>query len=90
VTTFPATALTWLRRRRGADRENGADSNGDAETAGAESSKILPFGLVAVAAALVTLAPGVQPELGWNLFTAALATVFAAATMGLAHLGLKG
>jgi ubiquinone biosynthesis protein len=90
ATTLPATTLAWMRRRRGANRENGADSNGDADDSSPASSKILPFGLVAVAAALVTLAPGVQPELGWNLFTASLATVFAAVTMGLAHLGLKG
>ena len=86
ATTLPATVLTMLRRRRESGREDETDSN-DRDTF--DSSRILPFGLVALVAAVVTRLPGVQPEIGWNLFTAALATVVAAATMGLAQLGLR-
>jgi hypothetical protein len=75
-----------LRRRRESGREDEDDSN-DRDTF--DSSRILPFGLVALVAALVTRLPGVQPEIGWNLFTAALATVIAAVTMGLAQLGFR-
>jgi ubiquinone biosynthesis protein len=87
ATTLPATALTLLRRNRESDREDEADSNGG-ETS--DASRILPFGLIALVAALVTQLPGVEPDIGWNVFTAALATAAAAATMGLAHLGLRG
>ena len=83
---LPATALTLLRRRRETGREDETDAK-NRETSG--SSPILPFGVVALVAALVTQIPGVEPRLGWNLFTAALATVVAAATMGLAQLGLR-
>jgi len=83
---LPATALCLLRRRRDSVREDETDTNGRDTSA---SSGILPFGLVALVAAAVTALPGVQAEIGWNLFTAALATVAAAATMGLAQLGLR-
>jgi ubiquinone biosynthesis protein len=86
ASNLPATALTLLRKRPDSGRDDQTDSNGS-DTSG--SSRILPFGVVAVVAALVTQLPGVQPELGWNLFTTALATVVAAATMGLAQLGLR-
>ncbi len=85
VTSLPATALTLLRRRR----EVAGDDDDSTDADSGDYSRLLPFGLVALIASGVTLLPGVQPELGWNLFTAALATVFAAATMGLAQLGLR-
>jgi hypothetical protein len=86
---LPATALSLLRQRRASGQNEETDSNGGSGTSASGSSRILPFGLVALVAALVTVLPGVQPELGWNLFTAALATVVAAATMGLAQLGFR-
>jgi hypothetical protein len=86
ATSLPATALTLLRRRRESGREDETDGK-NRDTPG--TSPILPLGMVALVAALVTQLPGVQAELGWNLFTAALATVVAAATMGLAQLGLR-
>ena len=89
ATSLPATALTLLRRRRGSGQNDETDSNGGSDDWTSGSSRILAFGLVALVAALVTVLPGVQPVLGWNLFTAALATVVAAATMGLAQLGLR-
>jgi ubiquinone biosynthesis protein len=89
ATSLPATALTLLRRRRGSGQNDDTDSNGGSDDWTSGSSRILAFGLVALVAALVTVLPGVQPVLGWNFFTAALATVVAAATMGLAQLGLR-
>ena len=86
-TTLPATALTLLRRNRNSDREDETDSNGRERP---DISRILPFGLIALVAALITQLPGVETDIGWNVFTAALATAVAAATMGLAHLGLRG
>jgi ubiquinone biosynthesis protein len=86
ASTLPATALTLLRRSRDSGQGDETEST-DRETSG--TSPILTFGVVALVGALVTQLPGVQPELGWNLFTAALATVVAAATMGLAQLGLR-
>jgi ubiquinone biosynthesis protein len=85
--SLPATALTLLRRNRNSDRADETGSNGGDSSAG---SRILPFGLIALVAALVTQLPGVEADIGWNLFTAALATAAAAATMGLAQLGLRG
>ena len=85
--SLPATALTLLRRNRSTDRDDEADSKDGTST---DESSIAPFGVIAVAAALVTQMPGVEPDIGWNLFTAALATAAAAATMGLAQLGLRG
>ena len=86
ASSLPATALTLLRRGRGTRSDNDADDP-DRETS--HESRILPFAVIALGAALVTWLPGVEPELGWNLFTAALATVAAAATMGMAHLGTR-
>jgi ubiquinone biosynthesis protein len=85
--SLPATALTLLRRSRNSDTDDETESNGDDSVDG---SRIVPFGLIALVAALVTQLPGVEPDIGWNLFTAALATAAAAATMGLAQLGLRG
>ena len=85
MTALPATALTLLRRRQEKEPEDDHSRVSDDES----SSRILPFGVVALVASGVTLLPGVQPEIGWNLFTAALVTVFAAATMGLTQLGLR-
>mgnify|MGYP001827710268 FL=1 len=86
ATTLPATALTLLRQRRRSDGESETDSNNGQKS---ETSRILAFGSIALVAALITQLPGVEPDIGWNLFTAALATVVAAATMGLARLGLR-
>jgi ubiquinone biosynthesis protein len=85
ATGLPATALTLLRRSSESGREDTNSNGRDAS----DASRILPFGLVALVAAVVTVLPGVQTEIGWNLFTAALATVVAAATIGLAQLGLR-
>ena len=74
-----------MRRRREKEAEDDHSQVSDNDN----SSRILLFGVVALVASVVTLLPGVQPELGWNLFTAALVTVFAAATMGLTQLGLR-
>ena len=84
---MPATVLTLLRRSRNSDRAKEPDSKGE-DSSGA--SRIVPFGLIALVAAFVTQLPGVEADIGWNLFTAALATTAAAATMGLAQLGLRG
>jgi ubiquinone biosynthesis protein len=89
ATRLPATALSLLRGRPGPGHNDETDSKDGSDAPATGLSRILPFGLVAVVAALVTVLPGAQPELGWNLFTVALATVVAAATMGLAHLGLR-
>ena len=85
--TLPATALTLLRQSRNSERENEADSSGSESSS---ASPIVPFGMIALVAALVTQVPGVETDIGWNLFTVALATAAAAATMGLARLGLRG
>lgn len=82
VTSLPAAALTLLRKRREPEEEPEHSQT----SSGSELSRIVPFGLVALVASGVTLLPGVQAEFGWNLFTAAVATVVTAATMGLAHL----
>jgi ubiquinone biosynthesis protein len=89
ATTFPATALTLLRGTREAGRSDNRESSDDSETKGSQTSRVLPFGVVALVAACVTLLPGVQPELGWNPFTAAVVTVVAAATMGLVQFGYR-
>jgi hypothetical protein len=89
ATQLPATTLALLRGHRGSGQNDEPDSKDGSDARASGLSRILPFGLVAVVAALVTILPGAQPELGWNLFTASLATVVAAATMGLAHLGFR-
>jgi ubiquinone biosynthesis protein len=87
ATTMPATLLSLLRGKRKSEREDHSDSNGHPSS---EPTRIVPFGVVALVAALVTQMPGVEPDIGFNLFTAALATVIAAATIGLAQIGLRG
>jgi ubiquinone biosynthesis protein len=89
ATTLPATALTLLRRSQGWTLAENNDSNGGSDSSDSSPSRVLPFGVVALVAATVTWMPGVQAEIGWNPFTAALATVVAAATMGLAHFALR-
>ena len=87
ATTLPATVLTLLRQRWEPSREEWAAQDEEAEAADRDSSRLLPLGALALVAALITVLPGIEPEFGWNLFTASLATVVAAATMGLASIG---
>lgn len=88
ATTLPATVLTLMRQRSASSSERAA---GDDQPGGSDRrlSPLLPLGALALVAALVTVLPGVESEFGWNLFTASLATVVAAATMGLAAIGSR-
>jgi ubiquinone biosynthesis protein len=88
ASALPATILTLMRRNSIPSSERAA---GDEEPGTPErrTSRLLPLGAVALVTALVTVLPGVESEFGWNLFTASLATVAAAATMGLASIGSR-
>jgi len=88
ATTLPATVLTMMRRKWDQPRDPVESENRPGGSNGA-SSRVLPLGALALVAALMTVLPGVEPELGWNLFTASLATVAAAATMALASIGSR-
>jgi len=88
ATTLPATVLTLMRQSWAPPRDRAAPDNESGDPDGT-SSRLLPLGALALTAAVVTVLPGVEPELGWNLFTASLATVVAAATMGLASIGSR-
>jgi len=88
ATSLPASVLTLIRQRSETSSEETA-GNGDSGVSDRRSTPLLPLGALALIAALVTVLPGVEPELGWNLFTASLATVVAAATMGLASIGSR-
>jgi len=87
--TLPATVLTLMRQRWEPSNEGRTAWNDETEASDRDSSRLLPLGALALVAALVTVLPGIEPELGWNLFTASLATVVAAATMGLASIGSR-
>jgi len=88
ATTLPATVLTMLRQSWAPTKDWAASDNKSGDSDGT-SSRLLPLGALALVAALVAALPGVEAELGWNLFTASLATVVAAATMGLASIGSR-
>jgi ubiquinone biosynthesis protein len=88
ASSLPATILAVMRRMSA--RSSGQAARDDEpRAADRKSSRLLSLGAVALVAALVTVLPGVEAQLGWNLFTASLATVVAAATMGLASIGSR-